>query len=573
MTTLHKPQLKQIARKVYNAVYWLLLFNLIALGWPGRALAISVTGDGDAFFGFSTNTNPRYSYYTNSTNTFGAQTNAANASATINWTRIQSSPTEDLLVAGSLSTAASNNLTIQTSDGNNTNWTAQWSVTDAVTTYQSFDIAFEGSSGDAIVVYSDNTATPKYRTYTASTHTWDSSSSSITVTLTTGTIRWVKLKTNPGTDTIGLAYSSADTSGSNVNSLIWNGSAWGNEPGTAWGTTIMASSINDDFDLGWETSNDALDVVTASLNTTTYPTYIFYRRWTSAGGWSASARIGTTGQDVAQYHIRVAGDPKSTANCIAVASLDNNATTPDLHAYLFNGTTWYLNTNLDTTTYSDNNPHVDLEFAGTTDQAVLLYADASAGTTMTIKYANSCNSAAWTTPSSGTSPTSTSATRFIQAYADPSSSNILFLTSEVTAAGDITAYKYTYAATPTLSSIAETSGSPITTDVSSSTTESFSFAFERLNLVPTLTEILFLALVGCAVFLGVRTGVIKIRKNESIGPKDIKNPPNKNIPPIETLGSDNHQISHIHQGHPSPGQGELRVTKSIDGITNRNPKS
>jgi len=84
--------------------------------------------------------------------------------------------------------------------------------------------------------------------------------------------------------------------------------------------------------------------------------------------------------------------------------------------------------------------------------------------------------------------------------------------------------------------------------------------------VPTLTEILFLALVGCAVFLGVRTGVIKIRKNGSIGPKDIKNPPNKNIPPIEILGEKNHQTRYINSKFEA--RNPKRVV-SIDGISRR----
>ncbi len=88
--------------------------------------------------------------------------------------------------------------------------------------------------------------------------------------------------------------------------------------------------------------------------------------------------------------------------------------------------------------------------------------------------------------------------------------------------------------------------------------------------VPTLTELLFMMLIGCAVFLGVRTGVIRIRKNGNIGLKDIQDPPNKHIPPVETLGSDNKQIIHNHQVHPSL---KLRVTKSIDGISRREYKT
>jgi len=93
---------------------------------------------------------------------------------------------------------------------------------------------------------------------------------------------------------------------------------------------------------------------------------------------------------------------------------------------------------------------------------------------------------------------------------------------------------------------------------------SYHTAYTTFTSVPTLTEILFLALVGCAVFLGVRTGVIKIRKNGSIGPKDIKNPPNKNIPPIEILGEKNHQTRYINSKFEA--RNPKRVV-SIDGIS------
>ena len=76
--------------------------------------------------------------------------------------------------------------------------------------------------------------------------------------------------------------------------------------------------------------------------------------------------------------------------------------------------------------------------------------------------------------------------------------------------------------------------------------------------VPTLTEILFLALVGCMVFLGVRTGVIKFRKNGNIGPKDIIDPSKPPINPIDNINT------HSHQNHPPDG-GLPRG--SIDGVS------
>ncbi|MBM2820507.1 MAG: hypothetical protein HW405_267 [Candidatus Berkelbacteria bacterium] len=569
----YKPQFKTIARKAYNAIYWLLLFNMIALGWPGRALAISVTGDGDAFYGYGANTAPKRSYYTNSTNTFAASADAATANATINWSLIKASPTQDLLIGGVLSTNATNNLTIMTSDGSNTNWTVAWQVTTTNTTYRGFDIAFEDSTGDAMVVYSDATATPKYRAYTASTQTWDGSSSSITVARTSGdVVRWVKLATNPGTDTIGFAYSTSSATGNNVNALVWSGSAWGNEPGAGNAFGLVVDAVRDGFDLSYETSsNDLIVIWTRIYDAVNNTTYNPYYAELSGGTWSGPARVSATSVGVNQAHIRLVGDPATSSNCIVGASLDNTATTPDLHLYRWSGSGWTVEADEDTSTLSYNSPHMDLAYAGTTGQAVLLYADVNTGVTMTIRYSNACG--AWTVASGGTSPTAGAATRYIKAYSDPSSSNILFLGLENTAAGDLTAYKYTYAASPTLAAIAETTGSPITTDTSTVITEPFGFAYERLNLVPTLTELLFTILIGCVVFLGIKTGVIKWKKSEpspgkpdQIDPKDIQSPPNDKID-----STNSHQNKGMtYQSGIQTRHLTMPNQRSIDGITRNN---
>ncbi len=74
--------------------------------------------------------------------------------------------------------------------------------------------------------------------------------------------------------------------------------------------------------------------------------------------------------------------------------------------------------------------------------------------------------------------------------------------------------------------------------------------------VPTLTEILFIILVGCAVFLAIKTGVIKFKKQKDPDPKDIKIPP---IPPVKQ-NLDNHQEeSQSFRKKPS--------SRSVDGIT------
>lgn len=64
--------------------------------------------------------------------------------------------------------------------------------------------------------------------------------------------------------------------------------------------------------------------------------------------------------------------------------------------------------------------------------------------------------------------------------------------------------------------------------------------------VPTLTELLFMALVGCAVFLGVRTGAIKLRRNPDIDPDG--EPPVVDPPKTDNLIEKHHQIKRSIDG-------------------------
>ena len=487
-----------LMRAIWQVVSKIGLLFLIAmfvnLGCPGLALATSVTGNGDTFHGVGAETNPHYSFYTNSTNTFAAAAHAANANATINQTRIRASSTEDLLIGGSLSSAGANNLTIQQSDGNNTNWAVQWQDYDANYTYQGFDIAFEDSSGDAMVVYADGTATPKYRKYDGSPKAW-SGELSATVTRTAGTVYWVKLATNPGTDTIALVYKDSNNE---LGSLIWDGSAWGNEPGTDLSVTAGAT---DDFDMGWETSSNHLMIVDGKTGVNG----LHYQHWSGAA-WTVDQLL-SNGLDTTQSQVRVAFDPEASTDCVVAASLDNTATTPDLHMVREAGGAWTVQANFDTTTHSLNSAHVDLTYAGTTHQAIGVYGDASGGTTLTDMYSNTCG--AFANGSGGSAPTLGAGAVTITGYSDSSSSNAMFLVNEETAAGDLSAFKYTYNAAPGLNAVAESTGSPITTDTSTVSTQCFDFAYERVTLVPTLGEYLFAILILVGLYLGYRQGYFR----------------------------------------------------------------
>lgn len=83
--------------------------------------------------------------------------------------------------------------------------------------------------------------------------------------------------------------------------------------------------------------------------------------------------------------------------------------------------------------------------------------------------------------------------------------------------------------------------------------------------VPTLTEILFMTLVGCTVFMGINSGVIKVKRNKKTGSKDIKD-----------SSKDKIDSGNSHQGRGITYQNGMEMRhlimpnqRSIDGITRK----
>jgi hypothetical protein len=116
-----------------------------------------------------------------------------------------------------------------------TQWTATNNIGQVWTTAPSsanrpFDVAYESLSGDILLVYgtvgADGTRDLAYRTWTfrvgwSSEQYFDDTGHSAKVTAT-----WVELASDPKTDKIGMAY--IESTNSDANAAIWNGSSWGN---------------------------------------------------------------------------------------------------------------------------------------------------------------------------------------------------------------------------------------------------------------------------------------------------------------------------------------------------------
>ena len=123
-----------------------------------------------------------------------------------------------------------------------------------------FDLELEGLSGDALLVRSNDGANPVYRTFSrgsgGSGGRWSQDAPVFSPALGTGTVLWVELVRQPGTDRIALV--TLDDA-QNLTAAIWDGDAWTNQVLLA--TQVVETREFQAFDAAWETLSGELLVV------------------------------------------------------------------------------------------------------------------------------------------------------------------------------------------------------------------------------------------------------------------------------------------------------------------------
>ena len=140
------------------------------------------------------------------------------------WVRLASDPNSNNIIMGTQdrdNDGASDDPAINVSIWNGSSWSQQLRIEDHTPSDESrryFDVAFEQTSGKAMIAWSDDTYTPKYRL-------WDGSWGNETSASNIGSyVRWVKLAPDPLSDEIFLMTS--DHSANDINIQRWDGSEW-----------------------------------------------------------------------------------------------------------------------------------------------------------------------------------------------------------------------------------------------------------------------------------------------------------------------------------------------------------
>lgn len=342
-----------------------------------KSVATHIVG-GILVYGDGTTT-PKYRTYDKTANSFGAEGSTVAGTSGRTFV-IKTSPTKTEAVAGY--TSATGVLQIMCFDG--TTWSNDFSVTvGGTSTTRRFDIAYETSSGDAMVMYSTNTATTNelaYRTKSGGvgcgSASW-SAATNVNPVRTTGVVQWIKMAWDKrGGQNLITALWADDQS--DLSAMVWSGSAWGNEPSVALATSlqILATPQDvEDFDVEYESlSGDVMVVwgVAVGVNTNGVR-YATCSGGTSACTWSGVLTPPTLNDDAT--NLDISANPSSDEVVFASVGINQN----DLQIGYWSGSTWTNTANADT---SCNSPTAGSKtvasgwlISGATVRSVVRYAD------------------------------------------------------------------------------------------------------------------------------------------------------------------------------------------------------
>lgn len=250
---------------------------------------------------------------------------AMGASADELWIRLAKHPTKNQVFVAFVDTDSDVNFTVF----NNGTWLPGTELeTSGVITDRGVDVAYESKRGNATVVYSDSTTTPKYVIWHPGNNSFEAEQSCSAIS-GTATAESITLIPNPYDNNITLMVGD---SSDDVNVQFWNGTKWGTvfeisdacSPGT-----ICYSGVWNDTDHFWAFAfNDTTDI-------------IYYNVW---DGTTKSWKYNSPGQaltgDIAVTTTNIWVRAISNKNGEIIVAYSDSDTTEDLNAMVWNGSTW-----------------------------------------------------------------------------------------------------------------------------------------------------------------------------------------------------------------------------------------
>ncbi len=298
---------------------------------------------------------PRYRIWNGTA--WSAELSAQNVGGTIQWVAVKGGTTRDEYVMGTQD--ASNDVNVQVYNGTTDTWGNLQEVTTTVSgpTRRGFDVAYETTSGDAIVVYCDGDADPSYYVWNGTSWT---SGGSINLT-SANNCEWIKLASDPLSDEIILV---ARDTGATYEAQVWSGSAWGN----ARQIGTMTDVANEGIGLEYEASGNQALVTVSNGNAASFA-------WTSWDGtsWGINTTQGL-GDDFEWGILRADDGSDNMALCYVDAD-------SDVGVVRWDGNAWIAFSERDVTSNGNTGRPIDCAFettAGRDGYIMATYSDTAA---------------------------------------------------------------------------------------------------------------------------------------------------------------------------------------------------
>ena len=443
---------------------------------------------------------PKFRTYTNGSNSFGSETDTVAGTRGF-WNKMQTSPIKQEAIAGYIDDLGT--LQIMCYDG--TSWTNDYSVsvgtggtTAGGATSRRYDISYETTTGDAIVLYSTNTGTTDELAYvtkagssSCGSGNW-SSASNLDPVRTSGVVHWVKMARDrrSSSDLITAIWADAN---SDLSAMQWSGSAWGNEPGSALETSLEVVSVAqdvEDFDVEYESNSGDVKVVWSNSAGTASITGV--RDADCTGGtstctWSGVNTPATFANDAT--HLDLSANPDPATNGMIFASIGNGGS--DLQIGYWSGTAWTNNNDVDTTAQTPlaHSKYVATGWlkAGGTTRAITTFYDS--GATNIGSYSMATNGS-FALISDYTTTPSLATQQYYDIQSDPFNTDRLIFTISNTSK-DLFAKRLVMTSTPGFTWSESDGSSALETelsDLASYKTNAFSYSYWNFIPTPTYTQ-------------------------------------------------------------------------------------
>ena len=333
----------------------------------------SATSLSDAFVAYRDSTTtlniPKERTWDGDSTAWGSQSDLPTSDSPVRWVRVAFCPLESRSYEKIVVTLSDDGY-LDAYVWNGTSWTATNNIAFPGTTanaYKCFDVAYEKTSGKAVLVYSRGTTTNEigYRIWTFGTG-WGSEQL-LNLAYTSGIVRWVSLAPSPETragtgddNEIALIYLDANV---DAHGYAWDGSTWSLMGATAVWDNSVAIATEECIAVAYEqTTGEAMFIWADSVSNRFY-----YKTWDGTT-LSANTLLTITATGGVGNWVTLKADPASDDLFFTVVNGGS-----DLNTAYWSGSAWTVHTEHDSAVDTNARRCADFAWEPTGGKGLLVW--------------------------------------------------------------------------------------------------------------------------------------------------------------------------------------------------------